>query len=111
MLGLLLSMGADVNAVDGVKFTPLHCVTMREARPDIVKVLLDNGADVNAIDMVERSALFYAAQRQADPEVLGMLLVAGAAASRSSPDTRAACGTSWRTSRREGKSERVSCEA
>lgn len=46
---ILLSHGANVNAVDNYGLTPLHSVCWGY-NTDIVRLLLENGADVSALD-------------------------------------------------------------
>ena len=59
---MLIENGADVNAVDGRKWTALHLVSQK-GHVDVAKVLLENGADVNAVDEIERTALHFAAEK------------------------------------------------
>jgi len=46
---LLISHGANINAVNGLGMTLLHIVCLN-TKAYIVKLLLDRGADVNIID-------------------------------------------------------------
>ena len=47
---LLLDKGADVNAIDSQRCTPLHVAIMQRKGEDFVGLLIDYGADVDAID-------------------------------------------------------------
>ena len=58
---VLIRNGADVNAVDAEKRTPLHCAACK-GYVDIAKVLIRNGANVNAVDGDLNTPLFYAAE-------------------------------------------------
>ena len=73
---MLLQNGADVNAVDGEEWTPLHFAAS-EGHVDVVKVLIQNGADVNAIDERKMTALHYTA-RYGHVDVAKVLLQNGA---------------------------------
>lgn len=57
MIRLLVSDGADVNAVDNDLVTPLHMTSFR----DETELLIDMGADVNARDEGGWTPLFYVA--------------------------------------------------
>ena len=52
---VLVSQGADVNAVDEEFSSPLHCSC---ENTDVAKVLLVHGANVNAVDKYGRTALY-----------------------------------------------------
>ena len=56
---VLLDTGADVNATDGAKKTPLHFAATK-GHVDVAKVLIQNGADVNCVDKYKSTALHYA---------------------------------------------------
>lgn len=56
---LLIKLGANVNALNDDKETPLHIAT-ESNNADIVKLLLENGADVNAKNDHEATPLYYA---------------------------------------------------
>jgi len=73
---LLLTSGADVNAVDGGGTTPLHWAA-RNCPPDIVKLLIDRGANVKAVDAKGYTPL-HASCINNDLAVAKMLVEAGA---------------------------------
>jgi len=56
---LLIQNGADVNAVNKKKETPLHD-SAHGGHADVAKVLIQNGADVNAVDCEKSTALHAA---------------------------------------------------
>ena len=58
---VLLQNGADVNAVNKDKLTPLHRAA-EKGHVNVAKVLLQNGADVNAVDEEMTTALHHAAE-------------------------------------------------
>ena len=72
----LITAGADVDAKNGVGFTPL-IVAARNGRNDFVSLLLENGADPEAVDNDGRSAMHYASEA-GYTEIVEMLLTAGA---------------------------------
>ena len=47
---ILLEKGANVNAINSDKWTPLHCAASYDSNADVVKVLLEKGANVNALN-------------------------------------------------------------
>ena len=63
MVKILLEHGANVNAVDIEKFTPLHNTIRHEGedRNEIIKELLLNGADVNLKDIYNMTVINHAA--------------------------------------------------
>ena len=52
----MIQNGADVNAVDKSKSTPLHDAALR-GHVDVAKVLIQNGAHVNAVDQYNDTPL------------------------------------------------------
>lgn len=56
----LLDRGADLNARDDTKATPLH-IAARYGHFDVVELFIANGADVNARDMYLTTPLHEAA--------------------------------------------------
>ena len=72
---LLLEHGADVNAVNNRKSTPLFWAIYDEAK---VRFLLDHGANVNAKVVDGRTPIYQAASRPNATPVLRMLLEKGA---------------------------------
>jgi uncharacterized protein len=86
-LGLLLEMGADVNATrsDGA---PAIVIAAKRRDARLVDVLLAGGAEVDAADKDGRTALMHAVERGSD-EIVASLLCAGA-----NKDTKALDGSS-----------------
>ena len=74
----LLAAGADVNARDRFKKTPLHSAARFNENPEVVQALLAAGADVNARDRFKKTPLHSAARFNENPEVVQALLAAGA---------------------------------
>ena len=77
----LIEAGADVNARDSSKNSPLHWASAEN--PAVVPVLLEAGAKVNLLNDAERSPLFIAALATFDRNVdnnstVTALLAAGA---------------------------------
>ena len=72
----LLDRGADVNAVQGGGYTPLHEAVLKGNR-EVVALLLRRGADVRAATDDGRSALALA-QEHGHDDVVRLLLDAGA---------------------------------
>src|SRR6516225_1870575 len=72
---LLLNKGADVNAKNGRRSTPLHWAIYDEAK---VRLLLSKGADVNARQAQGRTPLFLAAMLGDSVPTMRLLLTAGA---------------------------------
>lgn len=73
---LLIASGADVNAKDESKKTPLYYAALN-GNTDMVKVLLESGAEVNAKDEDGRTAYIMACDR-GNIETANVLLKAGA---------------------------------
>lgn len=73
ILRVLLRAGADVNARNKFRVTPLHNA-MSFAPPIVVRDLLEAGADVNATDMEERTALNIALVYGRDVDLIEELL-------------------------------------
>jgi len=78
---LLLSLGADPNALDGGGHTPLYCLG-NECRgsgcADLVRALIRGGAQVDADDGVMRCTALHMAARRGNVEVAAALLECGA---------------------------------
>ena len=77
----LINAGADVNALDSTKNSPLHWASAEN--PAVVPVLLEAGAKANLLNAAERSPLFIAALATFDRNVdnnstVTALLAAGA---------------------------------
>ncbi|KAI0300740.1 ankyrin repeat-containing domain protein [Russula brevipes] len=76
MVQLLLSHGADINAVDRQGRSPLH-KALRSRNIDVVKLLLTSGADVNARDRPDLTPLFTVLE-SGDFDMAQLLLSHGA---------------------------------
>jgi len=75
-LRLLLSLGADVNAVDEDDWTPLHFAVdgnANERHEQCISLLLDHGANVNAITHSGRT-VWHAAAESTDNTAMRLLL-------------------------------------
>ena len=57
---VLANLGANFNARDSNKCTPLHWAIMGEDVPDVVEVLINEGADVDMQDDRQMTPLHYA---------------------------------------------------
>ncbi len=79
MARVLVERGADVNAANSGKVTPLMLAVNagRTSQPETVRLLLGRGADLHARDQEGRTALFYAVGK-AWVDITEMLLEAGA---------------------------------
>ena len=71
----LINAGADVNALDSTKNSPLHWAT--DGNPAVVPDLLEAGAKVNLLNTAEHSPLFIAAEWK-NNSFVEPLLAAGA---------------------------------
>ena len=71
---ILVSRGADVNAVDNDGYTPLHMAAM-SGYPDKAKFLLEKGANLQALTKGGAMPLHLAAERRRfDPVLLDLLI-------------------------------------
>ncbi|KAK4466834.1 ankyrin-2 [Cladorrhinum samala] len=88
-LRYLLANGADVNAVDHMGRTPLHCAAQPESgqtehygsqfwAPAALRILLAHGANPDLLDYDGNSAVHAACREVKKPEILQELLRAGA---------------------------------
>lgn len=78
MVRLLLSRGADIEAVGGTYGTPLQAAAAK-GHKEVVKYLLNSGADVNGIWGTCNVPLHAACNAEQDPfEIVGILLDRGA---------------------------------
>ena len=77
MVELLLSRGADVNAMAGNNGTPL-CMAAEKGFQAVVEVLLAHKADVNASANYSMDTPLHLAARQRQPKIVRMLLARGA---------------------------------
>lgn len=78
---LLLSVGADPNALGGGRHTPLYCLGNEceaEGAGSLVRALVRSGADVNANDGVKRCTALHMAARRGSAEIAEALLECGA---------------------------------
>lgn len=84
---LLLAKGADVNARDNRRFTPLHVAGGGFTnRKDVVEVLLAHGADVNARDDMGMTPLYLMAFVPSQTRKMELLLTYGADANATAND-------------------------
>ena len=72
-----LETGADPNARDDDKKTPLHWAAKYYENPAVIEALLKAGADVKVQDGRKRTPLHYAAWFNENPAVIEVLLKAG----------------------------------
>jgi truncated hemoglobin YjbI len=78
---LLLRLGADPDALDGAKHTPLYCVGNECAgaeSAEIVRALVRSGAQVDARDGLMRTTALHMAARRGNAVVAKALLECGA---------------------------------
>ena len=74
----LIQDGADINAKDKNKSTPLMSAAEYNTNPEVLKVLLEADTDVNAQSKNGWTPLMHVALYNTNPEVLKVLLEAGA---------------------------------
>ena len=75
---MLLDLGADLNAIEGVPWSPLDSA-VHNNRLDLARLFLQRGADVNAVDAVGYTPLLLAASIDfGDTGMIELLLAAGA---------------------------------
>jgi ankyrin repeat protein len=60
---LLLDKGADIEARNGYKRTPIICAARESGNLEVVKILVGRGAKINAADLSDDTALTLAAWR------------------------------------------------
>ena len=77
LMQILLAGGADINAADRGRKTPLYAACGRQGHAGIVTFLLDNGANVNAATASGDTPLHRAAT-SGNEAVTGLLIDAGA---------------------------------
>jgi ankyrin repeat protein len=73
---LLISLGADINAVNFKTETPLH-IAANKGNADAVKLLLEHNADLTMREMRDRIPLFLACNWGHDLETVRLLIDAG----------------------------------
>ena len=73
-----LQAGADLNAQDETRLTPLHRAAGRTEAPAVIEALLNAGADLNARALFDNTPLHFAADTNEAPAVIEALLNAGA---------------------------------
>ena len=73
---LLISHGADLNALDITESTPLHMASFSWT-PDVVRILIENGASVNAQNETHSTPL-HRASLLGNPEIVRLLIEHGA---------------------------------
>ncbi|MCY4325471.1 MAG: ankyrin repeat domain-containing protein, partial [Betaproteobacteria bacterium] len=79
VIGMLVSMGADIESRSSSQATPLHwAAALCNAKPGIIKALLDAGADINSRAGNGWTALHFAAFNCTEPETIEILLTHGA---------------------------------
>ena len=71
LVEILIEAGADVNAVNSDRYSPLHYASYEN--PAVVPVLLEAGAKVNVLDKNQRSPLFYAAGYKHEASVVALM--------------------------------------
>lgn len=75
----LLSMGADIHAVDTAnKANALHWAGDHNNSLEVIKMLVEKGSDVNNLDNMNRTPLMKVAARNANPEIMRYLIRQGA---------------------------------
>ena len=73
IIRLLIGEGAEVDALNFEKNTPLHEVLSKRSEPGCIQALIDAGANVNAAGMYERTPLHLAGNKfksMEDPETV-----------------------------------------
>ena len=45
---ILIEKGADINAFDDEKWSPLHLAASDSSKAEVVKILIEKGANINA---------------------------------------------------------------
>jgi ankyrin repeat protein len=72
---LLISAGADVNAVNKIGMTPVFAAIYNQLeKPDLIKLLVDAGADININDNNGLTPLILALSRNKSPAIINLLL-------------------------------------
>ena len=74
---LLRNAGANLEAIDNVGYTPLHCAAI-SIRPDLLSLLCQAGVNVDAATPGGSTALHLAVRMRANNNCIEVLLAAGA---------------------------------
>lgn len=74
----LIDAGADVNACNEKKLTPLMFAASHNEDPGVITALLNAGADLNAASEFGLTPLMFAAKNSKNPRIITVLLNAGA---------------------------------
>ena len=105
-----LKEGAEVNARDGNRETPLILATMALSGSETVKVLIEAGADVNAVDGIKETALMKVAERGGRKSIKA-LIKAGADVDVKDKDGRTALMKAVKCGYEGGETVKVLIEA
>ena len=71
LVKILIEAGADVDAVNSDRYSPLHYASY--LNPAIVPVLLEAGAKVNVLDKYRKSPFLYAARNKHEASVVALM--------------------------------------
>ena len=71
LVKILIEAGADVDAVDSDRWSPLHYASYQN--PAVVPVLLEAGAKVNVLNNARWSPLFHAAKDNQEASVVALM--------------------------------------
>ena len=78
VIAALVRAGANLNARDSQKTTPLHYAARSNENPEVIAVLVRAGANLNARNEYKDTPLHYAVSYNENPEVIAALVRAGA---------------------------------
>ena len=65
MVRLLLEAGADPNAADGLRYTPLHAAAARDERVELIPILVAAGAEIDRVGLFGETPLDHARSMKA----------------------------------------------